>query len=487
MGQERLCVLLLALILWLGGAPGTPSLAAKWRFEPRISANVTYTDNVDLDDNVKQSDLVLRVEPGFFVKAEGDRLKLEASYDGSFLSFVDDGRTEWRNHLRSKFLVEPFENYFFISGSAVMAEPFVDETSSVTFSSDNISRNRRRVMSFGISPYLRHRVGHLADVEWRYELRHVRVQDPDVDDPTPRYIENYTGHVGQVTVDSGDRFNRLHWNLLGRYEDTTREGGGRNGDEVRVEGDIEYRVLSWLGVLGSAGWQRLKDPDLISNINDFIWDAGLRINPTRNTDIIVTYGRDNGDNRFAAKAFYKRKRIRVGITYANEISRSQRRFSQVVGDASFDPNDIYVDPFGSALEPDDAVYGFQNETFRSRRVLLQLMYEHRRTRIDLDGYYEERSFDLTMQEVREYNVRVRINRDFNKHLRGTVDLRYRHTDFDRGPSRMDDFYGIRTSLIYQFSEDLSGRLSYIFSTLNSNISTNNRTENVIVAWMRTTF
>ncbi|MFN3231954.1 MAG: TIGR03016 family PEP-CTERM system-associated outer membrane protein [Alphaproteobacteria bacterium] len=465
----------------------TPAEAGKWRFEPRISAHVTFTDNVDLDDGTKQSDTVLRVQPGFFIASEGNRARFEANYDGSLLHFTGDGRTDWRNRLQSKLLVEPIERYLFITATAIMAEPFVDETSSVTFSEDNFSRNRRRVVSFGVSPFLRHRLGRIADVEWRYNLRHVRVQDPAPDDPTPRFIDNYTSHTGQLKVDSGDRFGRLRWDILARYETRQREGNVPNGEEVLVRGSMEYRILTWLGVVGSAGWQQIEDPDLSEFIDDFIWDVGLRLRPTRKTDITVTYGRENADKRVAVDASYERKRWRFRARYLNEISLTQRRFSRVVGDGSFDQDEIFTDPFGAIVDPDDAVFGFLNETFRSRRLQFDVIYTHRRTRADIQGYYEKRRFDTTMQETREFNIRSRISRELNDHFRISLDLRYRHTDFDIGPSRVDDFFGVRSSIIYELSQYITARLSYTFSTLDSNIAGVDRTENVVAGSVRAIF
>ena len=95
------CVVILSVAFVLAAAPGQPAVAAKWRITPRIEAQVAYTDNVDLDDAGKESDVVFRVEPGLAIKAEGNRLKFQADYDATFLHFVNDGRSQIRNHLRS--------------------------------------------------------------------------------------------------------------------------------------------------------------------------------------------------------------------------------------------------------------------------------------------------------------------------------------------------------------------------------------------------
>jgi uncharacterized protein (PEP-CTERM system associated) len=460
--------------------------AAKWRVTPRIEGQVSYTDNVDLDDSGKESDVVFRVNPGLAVEARGNRLKLQADYEASFLHFLDDGRSQWRNHLQSKLFLEAIEDHFYINATGVIAEPFVDNTESVTFSSDNYSINRRQTQSYTLQPYFRHRIGHLADVEWLYRFRYVTVDRPKTDDPTPRFIDNYLSHTGQVSVDSGDRYGRLRWNLLGRYDHRTR-GNGRQSDAIDLRADGEYRVVRWLGVLASAGWQKIDDPDLSQNIDEALWDVGVRFNPTRNTDVSVRYGRYDGDTSFSVDALYRRKRFKVGITYKHEITTSQRRFADINEDGQFNDFDYFVNDFGSILDPDDIVFGFENDTFRSDRLEVEFAYDHRLTSFDARAYYEERKFDTTGREEHEFDIKTRLSHRFTRRWRGVLHLRYRRTDFDLGPSRVDNFYGARAEMHYVFSKDLEGQLAYVFSMLDSNISVRDQTENVVQVQMRANF
>jgi uncharacterized protein (PEP-CTERM system associated) len=463
-----------------------PVSAAKWRVTPRIEAEVSYTDNVDLDRPGKESDVVFRVNPGLALKADGHRMKLQADFEGSFLQFARDGRREWRNHLRSKLYLEPIEDHLFIEATGIVAEPFVDNTGSVTFSSSNFSINRRQTQSYTLEPYFKHRLFDIADMRWTYRLRYVTVSQPKPDDPTPRFIANYLSHTGQVTADSGDRYGRLHWTLRGSYDDRTR-GDGRRSREVIAEADAEYRVVRWLGVLASAGWEKIEDPDLSANIDDFIWSAGLRFNPTRNTDVSLRYGKFDGDTSFSAEALYRRKRFKIGLSYRHEVTTTQRRFADINEDGQFNDFDYFVSDFGSLLDPDDIVFGIENDTFRSNRLEVNVAYEHRRTSFDARAYYEERVFDTTGREVREYDIKTRLSRRLNERLRAVLHLRHRHTDFDLGPSRVDNFYGVRAELHYDFSKYAHGTLAYVFSTLDSNVSVRDQTENVVQLSLRANF
>lgn len=460
--------------------------AAKWRVTPRMDAQVSYTDNVDLDNPGKESDVVFRVNPGLAVEVDGKKLKFQADYEGSFLQFSRDGRTEWRNHLTSKLRIEPIEDHFYIDATGIIAEPFVDNTQSVTFSSDNYSINRRQTQSYTVEPYFVHRLFDIADMRWMYRLRYVTVSQPKANDPTPRFIDNYLSHTGEVRADSGDRLGRLRWNLLGRYDDRSR-GDGRQSREILARAEAEYRFVRWLGLVGSAGWEKIEDPDLSENIDDFVWDAGLRFNPTRNTDITVRYGKMDGDTSFSAEAMYRRKRFKVGLSYKHEITTTQRRFADINEDGQFNDFDFFVSDFGSILDPDDIVFGVENDTFRSNRLEVNFQYDHRRTTFDTRAYYEERVFDTTGREVHEYDIKSRLSRRLNERLRAVLQLRHRHTDFDLGPSRVDNFYGVRAEIHYDFSKYAQAELAYIFSTLDSNVNVRDQTENVVQLSLRANF
>ena len=461
-------------------------MAAKWRITPRIETQVSYTDNVDLDNPGKESDVVFRVNPGLAIKAEGNRLKFQADYEGSFLQFTNDGRSQWRNHLRSKLSLEVIEDHLFITGTGIMAEPFIDNTQSVTFSDSNYSINRRQTQSYTFEPYFKHRLFDIADMQWNYRFRYVTVSQPKADDPTPRFIDNYVSHTGGVTADSGDRLGRFHWNLDAEFDSRNR-GDGRHSKEMHARLGAEYRIVRWLGLTGSAGYEKIEDPDLDDQINGGTWNAGLRFNPSRNTDVSVWYGKQDGDNSFGADAEYKRKRWKVGLSYLHEITTTQRRFADINEDGQFNEADFFVSDFGSLLDPDDVVFGVENDTFRSDRLEANFAYDHRLTSFDAHAYYETRAFDTNGREVHEYDIKTRLSRKLNQRMRAVLHLRHRHTDFDLGPSRVDRFYGARAELHYTFSKDLDAELAYVFSLLDSNISVRNQTENVLQLQLRAGF
>ena len=61
----------------------TPSVAgaATWTFTPNLDVRGTYTDNVGLQPTgSERSDTVITTAPGFRLKGDGARLKVDANY-----------------------------------------------------------------------------------------------------------------------------------------------------------------------------------------------------------------------------------------------------------------------------------------------------------------------------------------------------------------------------------------------------------------------
>ena len=473
-------------------APVRQGVAGEWVVEPRLSGSVSYTDNVDLDATQKSGDVVMRVTPGLTIEGVGSRARVVVDYDGSFLWFVDEGREQWRNNLLSSFFLEPVRDYLFFDARFTIAQPTINERDSVSFSNDNFSANRRQTIGISAAPYLRHQLGDFADVEWRYTFRYVNVAGPPNSDPMGERINDYINHAVQVRLDSGDRFGRLRWDINAFYDVTDRQFSGRTGEDIRARFNAEYRVVRWLGILGSVGWERIDAPGFAGIIDDVTWNGGLRFNPTRNTDISVTYGRDAGDNSFDVEARHTRKRFEFVLSYNENITTSQRRFVEGLDGGSFNDDGIFVDGLGNPVNPDDLVFGFTNDAFRLRRLAFETRYEHRRTTISMRAYYDRRTFrpsddgidpgpgpvvlDTLVREVGGY---LEVERRFSPKATGTIELHYEYTDFERGPGRADNFYGARASFSYDISQYVTGVLSYVFWDRNSNDNAFDSTSNTV--------
>ena len=88
-----ICMLL--LITALSYHP--PAFSAQFNFTPRSSAEVEYTDNVDLTEDDKEDDFITTVSAGFTAQLLGKTSGLELSFDPAYVFYEDfTGNDGWR-------------------------------------------------------------------------------------------------------------------------------------------------------------------------------------------------------------------------------------------------------------------------------------------------------------------------------------------------------------------------------------------------------
>ncbi len=64
--------------------------AADWRLIPSIALSEIYTDNVDLDDNIQQSDFITQISPQISLTGSGPRLNVSLIYAPNYFYYPGD-------------------------------------------------------------------------------------------------------------------------------------------------------------------------------------------------------------------------------------------------------------------------------------------------------------------------------------------------------------------------------------------------------------
>jgi hypothetical protein len=90
-----------ALVFLFIFATAADSFSFQVFFRPRISSDAQYTDNVFLTEDDKEDDTIVSVTPGFTVGLLGKKAGLDASYDPSWVTYLDGSRDDtWRHFAR---------------------------------------------------------------------------------------------------------------------------------------------------------------------------------------------------------------------------------------------------------------------------------------------------------------------------------------------------------------------------------------------------
>jgi len=119
--------------------------AANWRIEPSIVVAEVYTDNVDLDASISQSDFVTQVTSKIAISGDGSRLNGALLYAPSYFFYPgdDNDKHELRHSLNANLNSELISETFFVDASANIAQRFLDRRQAI--SSEQASRTETGV------------------------------------------------------------------------------------------------------------------------------------------------------------------------------------------------------------------------------------------------------------------------------------------------------------------------------------------------------
>lgn len=472
------CGLSTALIAWLAAIP---AMAGQWHAIPELEVAETYTDNVDLNatGTGRKTDYITRISPGVHVTGKGGRTSLDVTYRLNYLIFArSDEDTDLRHYLDARGHSELIEDFFFLDLGGSVNQQFLDRGGAISANQDNATDNRRTVQNYSISPYISRPLGTLATATARYRLNYVDVSGSQSDNPLLDVLSETVSHQGLVQLDSGPTFTRLGWSLTGNYTRDERTQGRRDSERVSGRAELRYTVSHWLTLLGSAGYEDFTDTTLLNDRDGITWDAGFTLKPGPRTVLTVRGGRQYQEMNWSVLLNYKvsdRTHVRAG--YSEEVTTTLRILQDELNNGQ--PGGPVIDPGGFSLV---------DSAFKRNRVYGGVSGSRGRSTFSLDGFYEERRFDVaTSAPENRYGGHADLSRRLSPHLSANVGGTYEKTEIKGLSARNDDFYGARAGLNYSFSQYVSGGVTYFFTSRKSDEASRDLKENAVKINIRATF
>ena len=268
----------IVLLLSTVAAPGfiMGANAANWRLEPSIAVTETYTDNVDLDSNVSQSDFVTQITPQIAIIGRGGRMNMSFVYAPNYFFYPgdDEDKHDLRHSLDASLNSELVRDTFFIDMKANISQRFLDRRAAITSVEASRTDNRRTVQTYQFSPYLVHTFGSWATAQLRYDMAYIREAEDAEQTTLNTFFGNSLSHEGSFTLSNGRRFSKINWTLVANYRDEGRESS-TNYKTTTMRADLSYQLTNIFALLGSVGYQKRDTLGSFANFSGFIWDAGF--------------------------------------------------------------------------------------------------------------------------------------------------------------------------------------------------------------------
>ncbi|MDO9194995.1 MAG: TIGR03016 family PEP-CTERM system-associated outer membrane protein [Rhodoferax sp.] len=212
---------------------------------PRVSVTETLTDNVRLSSTGRQAEQTTEISPGIRITSDSRRLKAYFDYSLNEVLYAQNSSpSQLQNALSAFGTLEAVDNWAYVDFSGSISQQTISAFGTQSFGNTSINANRTEVSSYRISPYLKGRLGNVANYEARYS-RAVTGSEAAI-------ASGVTTVDGLVKISGDTSFRRLGWST-----DVSRQSvdysAGRPTEVDRLNVGLSYLVSPQLSLFANAG------------------------------------------------------------------------------------------------------------------------------------------------------------------------------------------------------------------------------------------
>lgn len=248
--------------------------------EPSVSLRETLSSNVRLSSSDARSDLVTEVTPQLRLSSNAGRLKGYLDYSLRGMLYArESSSSDVQQALSAQGVVEAIENWAYVDASASVSQQSASALGSRSSDTALIDSNRTEVSSFRVSPYLRGRLGGVANYEARWTGSSTSSSRGSATESS--------SEAASLTVSSdSSAFTRLGWSA-DISQQTSKFGSRNSRKSERVNGTLFYSLTPELRLLGRAG-RESNDLATLKNEQYTTWGWGGTWKPTERTTLDVS-------------------------------------------------------------------------------------------------------------------------------------------------------------------------------------------------------
>jgi uncharacterized protein (PEP-CTERM system associated) len=306
---------------------------------PRVSISETWTDNVRLSTNDRQSELITVLSPGIRVSADRGKLKGYFDYAINTRYFAQNSSgTDAQNALTAFGTLEAVENWAFVDLSAGISQQSISALGTPSAGSTAISSNQNETSTIRLSPYLRGKLADAVDYEARYSLTANRNKSSAASDATTR--------DGSIRLGGRGSGARLGWSLVAQQQNTAYSTG-RSTESDLFTGGLSYAIVPQLSVSISVG-QDANNFTTADKQSSETYGYGISWIPSETTSFSASRENRRFGEAFSVSATHRTARTAWRFTDSKSIATPTAQNGLVTLGSAFD---IFFDQFASA-EPD---------------------------------------------------------------------------------------------------------------------------------------
>lgn len=309
---------------------------------PSITAQELYTDNVRLaPPGLEQSDFVSEIDPTLRLIGNTRRLKLDFWYQMQNLIYADHSNLNKTNHLlQLGSTAELIKDHGFLDFTVHRRPQNISNTGRVAFDNVSASSNLSTTTTVSVSPYWKQRFGSFASAMARYTF-------DTVQSGSSSGFANSDRNMVNADVASGERFNRLKWELAYRRQDVSfNQAHARSSVLENEQGQLKYLITRHIALLGTLGYDNNSYSSAPGTaVSGIMWNVGAQWEPTHNTSIEGTVGERYFGTTYSFDLMHKTRLTDWVASYSEEPTTTRTTLLEQVlfpvvdafGNPVFDP------------------------------------------------------------------------------------------------------------------------------------------------------
>lgn len=306
---------------------------------PRVSISETWTDNVRLSTDDRQSELITVLSPG--IRISGDRGRLKGYFDYALNAryFAQNtSAADIQNALTAFGTLEAVENWAFVDLSAGISQQSVSALGAPLVGSTALSGNQNESATVRLSPYVRGRLAGTVDYEARYSLAANRNKASTVSDTNSR--------DASVRLSGRGAGARLGWSLTAQQQSTSYSAG-RTTESDLISAGVNYAVLPEV-TLRVSGGQQSNNLTTAGKESSATFGYGVSWIPSQSTSFLASRDTQPFGDSFSISASHRTPRTAWRFTDSRSIANPAAQNGLVTPGSAFD---IFFNQF-AGTEPD---------------------------------------------------------------------------------------------------------------------------------------
>jgi uncharacterized protein (PEP-CTERM system associated) len=339
-----------------GLAASNLSLAATWTFTPQLGIRGTYTDNVGLQPpGSERSDTIMTTAPGFRLKGEGARLKLDATYTMENLTYLHNSQSNAINHqLNALANLEAIEKWFYIDTTARISQQNNSAFGPQPVDNINTTANRTNVFNYSVSPYVKGLLGSDSSYLVRHNTYGVQTNNATSTIGLAPALSDSTTNEWIVQLKGLRPLRVFNWGL-DYNKRKTQYDGRQSTDSEYYFGTVYARIDVNLTVSGNVGHEAnnysLTDQSMVTHGVGFQWT------PSAATSVVGQYDQRLFTPYYSLVAKHRRPLSAFEVALTQSVTNTNEALFRGTGSTIYDLLYASTSTTLSPVERDAAVQG----------------------------------------------------------------------------------------------------------------------------------